>query len=334
LIAGHGLRWWPTGLEFSQQTTDYLTQLLWYLGPVFVYCILFSAMAGYYLCYWPGKRPLRRVIWLVCAPAVLGLGLVFTRVLYLSAAPASVLESASSVIGNKSRWAEALLWKPPGGFHFALLGLILIGVFASRMVLGIANLPIVLPNARVSQKNSGAWQRLQILIFLLVGPLFLAYVFVPLVGTQVLLLFSSRVSPYWFRSLVLTLASLAAYGVLLGFMRREERQITLDSIRRFGLNHVLLATVFPVGINVVISLSQYLPTRMHWAAHDFGRFGPPRFETYFSWPNPWLFLLFFAALCEELSFRGLLQPRFIQRYGLYRGIFLVGIVWAAFHFFF
>src|SRR5207249_11697437 len=28
----------------------------------------------------------------------------------------------------------------------------------------------------------------------------------------------------------------------------------------------------------------------------------------------------------------LLQHRFVQRYGIYRGIFLVGIVWAGFHF--
>lgn len=33
-----------------------------------------------------------------------------------------------------------------------------------------------------------------------------------------------------------------------------------------------------------------------------------------------------------MIFRGLLQRRFVQRYGIYRGIFLVGIVWAAFHF--
>jgi membrane protease YdiL (CAAX protease family) len=36
---------------------------------------------------------------------------------------------------------------------------------------------------------------------------------------------------------------------------------------------------------------------------------------------------------EEAIFRGLLQTRFIQKYGMYRGMFLVGIVWAAFHFF-
>jgi membrane protease YdiL (CAAX protease family) len=44
--------------------------------------------------------------------------------------------------------------------------------------------------------------------------------------------------------------------------------------------------------------------------------------------------MLFAAFCEEIVFRGLLQARFIQRYGLYRAMFLVGIVWAAYHFFY
>jgi membrane protease YdiL (CAAX protease family) len=58
-----------------------------------------------------------------------------------------------------------------------------------------------------------------------------------------------------------------------------------------------------------------------------------RFGSYFNVPDIWLLLLFFAAVFEEVIFRGLLQTRFIHRYGLFRGIFLVGIVWAAFHFF-
>ncbi|HKI12364.1 MAG TPA: CPBP family intramembrane glutamic endopeptidase [Candidatus Acidoferrum sp.] len=48
--------------------------------------------------------------------------------------------------------------------------------------------------------------------------------------------------------------------------------------------------------------------------------------------NPWLLLLIFGALAEEIVFRGLLLPRLGDRYGLYRGIFLTGIIWAAIHF--
>jgi membrane protease YdiL (CAAX protease family) len=72
---------------------------------------------------------------------------------------------------------------------------------------------------------------------------------------------------------------------------------------------------------------------MQWGVHNFGNVTAPQIGTYFKLPDPWLLLLFFAALSEEIVFRGLLQQRFIQRYGLYRGIFLVGVVWAAFHFF-
>jgi membrane protease YdiL (CAAX protease family) len=95
----------------------------------------------------------------------------------------------------------------------------------------------------------------------------------------------------------------------------------------------LLALAFPACIDFLISTGQYVVARAHWAAHDFGRFVPPQFGSYFGVPDIWFLLLFFAALFEEVIFRGPLQPRFIHRYGLYRGIFLVGIVWAASHFY-
>jgi membrane protease YdiL (CAAX protease family) len=59
---------------------------------------------------------------------------------------------------------------------------------------------------------------------------------------------------------------------------------------------------------------------------------PPQFGSYFTFPDPWFLLLFLPALFEEMIFRGLLQRRLIQRYGIYRGIFLMGMIWAEFHF--
>jgi len=91
--------------------------------------------------------------------------------------------------------------------------------------------------------------------------------------------------------------------------------------------------VFPTSIDILISIGRYLLDRALWAARDFGKFEPPQFGSYFNVPDIWLLLLFFGAFFEEVIFRGLLQTRFVRRYGLYRGIFLVGIVWAAFHFF-
>ena len=106
-----------------------------------------------------------------------------------------------------------------------------------------------------------------------------------------------------------------------------------SSIRLPDVRWPLLAVALPISIDIFISAGQYLLDRAEWAAHNFGRLGPPQIELYFRIPDIWFLLLFFSASFEEVIFRGLLQTRFIQRYGVYRGIFLVGIVWAAFHFF-
>jgi membrane protease YdiL (CAAX protease family) len=120
--------------------------------------------------------------------------------------------------------------------------------------------------------------------------------------------------------------------MLLSIMGRESRQVIRNATELPKPRHVALGLVFPIGIAVLLSTGQYLVDRAQWAAHDFGRFSPPQFGAYFDLPDPWLLLAFFAALFEEVIFRGLLQRRFVERYGIYRGIFLVGIVWAAFHF--
>jgi membrane protease YdiL (CAAX protease family) len=76
----------------------------------------------------------------------------------------------------------------------------------------------------------------------------------------------------------------------------------------------------------------YMHDRIHWAAYDIGRFDAPHLGRYFVFPSAvWLWYLV-PALFEEIAWRTYLQPRFIRRYGIFRGIFLLGIVWGAFHF--
>jgi membrane protease YdiL (CAAX protease family) len=58
----------------------------------------------------------------------------------------------------------------------------------------------------------------------------------------------------------------------------------------------------------------------------------PAFPSYFAFPF-WLRLeMLVAALVEEIAWRGFLQPRFVRRYGVGRGIFLLALAWGAFHF--
>ena len=68
-------------------------------------------------------------------------------------------------------------------------------------------------------------------------------------------------------------------------------------------------------------------------AHGWGKYAPPSLDTYFGLPEVATIWYVVPALVEEIAWRGYLQPRFIRRYGLVRGTFLVGIVWGAFHFF-
>jgi len=82
-----------------------------------------------------------------------------------------------------------------------------------------------------------------------------------------------------------------------------------------------------------MSTVHFVVDRQVWVAHGFGKFPEPELGSYFDIPDLHFLLLFLPAFLEEIIFRGLLQKRFIQRYGIYRGIFFVGIMWAAFHFF-
>ena len=339
LVVAHGLGWWPTGLSHASEVrSGRFGGLIERFGFFSVYFIIFSAMAGYYVCFWPGKHPVRRMLWLVCAPALIGIGLMFSRIIYLSGPASSVLESGGSTLSHRVAWAKSILWTLPSGFQFTTLGLLLIAAFISRMAFGISTLPISLSQERaLPSEDSGAWHRLQSLIFVLVGPFSLVGLLLSFLVIGIPFMFFSRPPSYfqsdWLGRLAPVLETLVAYGVLACFFWRGEKQVIKASIRWPGAKNILLAGAFATGIDALISTVQYLSERAQWAAHNFGQFGTPRLETYFGFPDPWLFLLLLAALCEEVVFRGLLQRRFIQRYGLYRGMFLVGIVWAAYHFF-
>ena len=101
------------------------------------------------------------------------------------------------------------------------------------------------------------------------------------------------------------------------------------------LSHLRFATLgvfFPALLALAMVALGYASNRIEWAAHDFGKYEPPAFFPHGLRLDPWLLLLFLAAFAEEFVFRGILQRRLIERYGLYRGLVLVGVIWGAFHF--
>jgi membrane protease YdiL (CAAX protease family) len=96
--------------------------------------------------------------------------------------------------------------------------------------------------------------------------------------------------------------------------------------------YLAVALVLPAAIANIGPLAPYLHARMLWSIHVWGTHLPPLPRTLFELPSVLSLWYFVPALIEEIAWRGYLQPRFIRRYGLVRGIFLVGVVWGAFHF--
>src|SRR5260370_37272172 len=99
-VAPH-LRWWPpqpdlTDLprlsqESSQQARfEWAMFMSWAIWP-----IILSGMAGYFVCFWPGRRSQRRILWAVGLPAILGAGLICIRYLSLQKSSVSLLESGN-----------------------------------------------------------------------------------------------------------------------------------------------------------------------------------------------------------------------------------------------
>jgi membrane protease YdiL (CAAX protease family) len=327
------LPWWPTeylgsldhlgrlpsGSKFSPQF------ILFFLYPTSL-----AGIVGYFICFWLGKNQARWILLGVCLPSLTGMALFLNRILLVSA-------PYSSVLNNNYRTHQislllSALGKLPPGFHFCVVGLLLVLLFLSRVVLGISRMPLTLQGIPfASPEDSPSWHRVQFLIWVLVGPLFL------LMSLPVLLIVAIPQAPIflmsaWFAHLALVLDGVMLLIIVFSIAGKEGRHATRNCLRLPNTRFVAIALLLPTGISACLPTVQYLVDRTHWAAYEFGKLAPPQYSSYFQFPDPWLLLLGFGALAEEVTFRGLLQPNLIRRYGLYRGIFLTGIVWASIHF--
>jgi membrane protease YdiL (CAAX protease family) len=324
LVIAHGSRWWPRLGPFNS------------LG---VLPIVFAGAAGYFVCFWPGNHPIRRILVLILLPVVIGLGSLIICPDHFAGPARSVLDSAGSIVAHQVPWAQTMLWKAPQGVQFTLVGLLLIAIFVSRLAFGVASLPLSLPAKYVSQPEDPEFsRRLNLLIWFLVSLTFLAGGLLSLVTFGVPFTLTSRVPPYvyseWFTRLSSIIQGALVLGIALSIVGKDGRATIRRSIRLPDVRWPLLALAFPIGIDILISAGQYAFDRVQWSTHGFGTLYRPQLALYFKVPEIWwLLVLFVAAFFEEVIFRGLLQTRFILRYGMYRGVFLVGIVWAAFHFY-
>jgi membrane protease YdiL (CAAX protease family) len=298
--------------------------------------IVFAGAAGLFICFWPGAHPVRRILCFVCLPALAGLVAISGRFLYLAQHPGFPYMSILQRGPHNEAWVFSTVWSLGPAVHMSVVGIAMVLVFCSRLATGVATLPLSLARAEdAAPHHDEMWKRMQAFIWVsitctgVIG-------FVASMPVRAVYLVLLRFVNY--RSLppnppletaleAALLGGVAAWAVGEGRWR-ELRQFTRLPEAKFGM----LGIIFPIAINLIPNLVVYLSDRIHWAASEFGRFSPPIFAFYFHFPNPYYFWYLFAAGFEEIIWRGYLQPRFVQRFGVIRGMFLLGLAWSAFHF--
>jgi membrane protease YdiL (CAAX protease family) len=134
----------------------------------------------------------------------------------------------------------------------------------------------------------------------------------------------------WLQKLI---AALVALGLALLLAGRDNRKSLWSACKLPEPSVIIVAAALPVFVTLLPAVAHFLVNRAHWAANDFGKYSPPELLNYLPRPAIWMVGLVFGAFVEEVIFRGVLQQHFVQRYGVWRGIFLVGAVWAAIHFY-
>jgi len=316
----------PSSFSFDQP-------LVWYGFSVAARLpVFFAGVAGLFICFRPGGRPARRILTLVCLPAVFGLAILFIGFVSMAHWPGNI--SVLDKISFRATSAILGFWGLGTPLHMWLLGMALVLAFVWRLRWGNASLPLSLPDSAARPVDE-AWQRIQIFVCISTASEFALSGGTALLVLEVSSRFGIGVNDRWFQFLdllggwlgLLLLISVAAWAC--GAERwRKLRQFGRLPEVKFGL----LGVAIPVAISAIPKLIFYSWDRVHWAAFDFYRLPPPSLAGYFSIPEPLLYWMLPGAAAEEIIWRGFLQPHFVRRFGILRGIFLLGLVWSAFHF--
>jgi membrane protease YdiL (CAAX protease family) len=306
-----------------------------------MFLVYFAGASAFYVCFFPGPNPSKRLARWVYLPVALGLVANVATVLHLAKLSLPVPWPDGEPLSRNFGSFFRILHAAGYGIWAAIIGIVFVLYADLRLRSGCAELPVHLAPEFSAKPDTLPDRQVNRFIWMLIAlPFVAAFSDLPffwivswingalrheassLTASWPLLYISGQV---WQAITIFGLVYVA-----MGPTRREslKRSLRIPSVLYTGLG-ILLPTIVWAALPTL----QYLFDRIHWAAYDFYRFPPPAFLSYFSPLPRWLYLMmFFSALAEEIAWRGYLQPRFISRYGLYRGIFLVGVVWAVFHF--
>ncbi len=323
--------------QFSIESFDGAYQLAFHSWNVFSFytrlIIFFAGAAGLLIGILPGPRPLLRSLIFVCLPALAGLTLLCVHFLPFAARWNPSHFSVLHYRPYSEAWILKNVWSLGPGLRMAALGIVLVLVFLSRQAMGISSLPLRLPQSQKSaQFPDGEWAKTETAVWALIPGIFLAWVVASILYSVTLALWPRGPNFYF----LVPMFNAFAIGLLAGSVVWAIGESWWKEFRSFirlpDAKLALLGVAIPVAINLVPNFLTYFWDRIQWGMHGLGKYSPPRFASYFQVPDPIYLWFILAAGMEEVIWRGYLQPRFIRRYGLIRGILLIGLSWGAIHF--
>ena len=266
----------------------------------------------------------------VLLPALVALAALFVMFARYLPVPTSVLQSNSPRADNALNMMFFFV-RNSIGLHYAFLGLLLVSIFALRLNLGASHLPLTLQGLKTDEEGL-LWDQTITLVYLMIGPIYLVGNIVATIAAMPLIAGLQLTFGMPWVLLSELAGTFVVLCVALWVMPVSGRRAALGALGIPKLSFFLLALGSASAIAAAIPISVYLSDRAHWAAFDYGKLSPPDLSNYFSTPHMMVVFGIAAAIAEEIIFRGFMQPRMIERYGLMRGIFVTGTIWAAIHF--
>jgi len=294
--------------------------------------LLCAGAVGYYLFFWGAAKSGRRISYWVSVPALVGVLAEFSGAVWLLGRRESVLESGGEQFRRILSLLPALVMDLGPGLHMALAGLILVNVAAWRVRRGLTSLPACAafpPPEPATTAGSDDGQR-DLKRFTWAVLALLTPISIVLSGGLGFLIWSGEWILWGAQSLLAGLPPALITVWVLGSRRRTVLWSML-SPRRMGV--VLLAALIPILIHWIPKIIFLIAMRIHWGMFDRDLVPPPNPWDFLS-PAPWqwqIVLILLGSLLSEIAWRGFALPRFIGRFGLHRGIILVGVLWGVMH---
>lgn len=297
--------------------------------------LMIAASAGFFLCVWPGKRPVRTVLAFVFIPSVWAVLAMCVKFLWLPRNAEFLGIGTSAIRSHFIPAALSILTQLGPGLDIAILGILCVSLFLSRLMMGLTSLPVSIGNQRLDDlKKADDWARISIFAWISINLVFVLFFVgdVPFIVLSYLTQSRTVIDDFNWSATASFLLGTGLLAGLAGWAIGGNRWVELKRILRFGdAKYLGLALVIPVVGWALSPLAFYIHDRVVWAASNLGIM-PPVFSPYYSLPGwRWSAVLLLGAFIEEIAYRGFLQPRFVDRYGLYRGICLLGVLWGAFH---